>query len=354
MGARPTTPVTIVTGFLGAGKTTLINRILREMHGHQLAVIENEFGAVGIDAEFLVNEDRETVIELTNGCVCCNVRGDLARALHELVRRADDGGFAFERVVIETTGIANPGPIIQTFLAETAIRSRYHLDGVVTLVDGVHGHNQLDQVENRAQIGCADRLLITKCDLATATQRDALSERIAGMNPRAEIVPFDLHSAQIRHLIEPLLEICGYQSDYVGRDELQRYMRVPEPLSVGASAPALRRAPARQHTDDVASCVFESQMALDLARLNAFFSALQQRYGNRLWRYKGIVYAINERPRLIVQGVQTLLQIHGGGFWRPYETRRSVLVFIGQSLDCEWIIDGLRACEVKEAGVATH
>ena len=345
MAVRLTTPVSIVTGFLGSGKTTLINRLLREMHGQRLAVIENEFGAVGVDAEFLVTENEEMVIQLANGCLCCTVRGDLARALHELATQADLGGFAFDRVLIETTGVADPGPIIQTFLAETAILSRYHLDGVITLVDGVHGEDQLDQVENRAQIGYADRLLITKCDLTETTKREALSRRIASMNPRAEIVPVDVHSVPMGDLIELLLEARGYQFDYVGREELQRYTRLlQQPSPASTSTLALRPGATRRHTDDVVSCVFESETALDLARLNAFFDALQQRYGKHLWRYKGIVYAFNERPRLVIQGVQSLLQINGGTVWRPFETRRSVLIFIGQALDCGWITGQLQAC----------
>ena len=154
--ARITTPVTVVTGFLGAGKTTLINRILRERHGERLAVIENEFGAVGVDAQFLVTDNDEAVIQLANGCLCCTVRGDLARALDQLATQCDAGAFTFDRVLIETTGVADPGPIIQTFLAETAILTRFHLDGVVTLVDAVHGLADLTRIENRAQMAYAD------------------------------------------------------------------------------------------------------------------------------------------------------------------------------------------------------
>ena len=349
MSIRQTTPVTIITGFLGSGKTTLINRILREMHGQRLAVIENEFGAVGVDAQFLVADNNETIIELANGCLCCTVRGDLARALQQLATQADSGAFAFDRVLIETTGIADPGPIVQTFLAETEILSRFHLDGVITLVDGAHGENQLDQLENRAQIGYADRLLLTKCDLGDTAKLAALSQRIGEMNPRAEIVPVDVHTAPVGELIELLLETRSYQFDYIGREELQRYTRVRQPLISPGSSPSLQCARmARRHTEDVVSCVFESEIALNLPSLNIFFDVIQQRYGKSLWRYKGIVYAFNERPRLIIQGVQTLLQINGGTIWRPFEKRRSVLVFIGQALDSVWITAQLRACEVKE------
>ena len=335
---RITTPVTVITGFLGSGKTTLLNRILRELHGERLAVIENEFGTQGVDAEFLVTGGNETIIQLANGCLCCSVRGDLARSLQTLSESATAGGFVFDRVLIETTGIADPGPIIQTFLAETAILTKFHLDGVVTLVDSVHACSQFDRVENKAQVAYADRLLLTKCDLATPAQRESVSERLAAMNPRAELLPVDLHQAPIADVLRLLFDARGYTFDYVPPQELKqiqtrRLVLASRHISV-----------APKH--DVVSCVFESVVALDLERLNQFFDTLQQRYGTRLWRYKGIVWAEHQRPRLVVQGVQSLLQITGGTMWRAYETRRSLLVFIGQTLEPDWIEESLRRCEI--------
>jgi G3E family GTPase len=344
MAARITTPVTVITGFLGSGKTTLVNRILQESHGQRLAVIENEFGAVGVDAEFLVTENNEAVIQLANGCLCCSVRGDLARALHELAQRSDRGEFVFDRVLIETTGIADPGPIIQTFLAETAILTRYHLDGVVTLVDAVHGAGQLHQVENRAQVAYADRILLTKCDLSALAERDVLGEDLGHMNPRAQMLSVDLHHASMPALFGLLFDASGYSFDYVAPDELKRLTsRIP--LLTGAASPRLRNVTSAIHTEDIVSCVFESAAALDLDRLNAFFDAAQERYGRRLWRYKGVVYAENQRRRLVVQGVQSLLQITSGTIWRAFELKRTVLVFIGQSLDPVWIQHELEACD---------
>ena len=352
MGVMISTPVTVITGFLGAGKTTLINRILRESHGERLAVIENEFGAVGVDAEFLVTDKDETVIQLANGCLCCTVRGDLAKALDDLAQTSDMGAFSFDRVLIETTGIADPGPIIQTFLAETALLTRFHLDGVVTVVDAVHGLGQLDRVENRAQIAYADRMLLTKCDLTEPAEQDTLSERLSATNPRAQMLPVDLHRNDLREVLKLLFDARAYSFDYVAPDELVRMRSSLNLLQAanpsGASA-RLRPAGAGMHTEDVVSCVFESEQALDLERLNVFLDAVVQRFGVRLWRCKGIVYAEHQRQRLVVQGVQSLLQINGGSIWRAYEPRRTVLVFVGQRLDCQWILAALRMCEAAYA-----
>ena len=344
--ARITTPVTVITGFLGAGKTTLLNRILRELHGERLAVIENEFGAMGVDAEFLVTGGKETIIQLANGCVCCTVRGDLARSLQTLSANCEAEGFVFDRVLIETTGIADPGPIIQTFLAETAILTKFHLDGVVTLADSVHALSQLDRMENRAQVAYADRLLLTKCDLATVDQREAVSDRLAAMNPRVELLAVDLHSAPIAELLRLLFDASGYSFDYVPLQELKQLQ------ARRSTAGKSYRPVSPRHTDDVVSCIFESSVPLDIEKLNLFFDAAQQRYGSSLWRYKGIVWAEHHRPRLIVQGVQSLLQITAGTIWRAFEPQRTLLVFIGQAIDPVWIEEGLRSCEVKPESAA--
>ena len=344
---RITTPVTVVTGFLGAGKTTLINRILREAHGERLAVIENEFGAIGVDAEFLVTERDETVIQLANGCLCCTVRGDLARALADLAVKADAGAFAFDRVLIETTGIADPGPIIQTFLAETAILTRFHLDGVATLVDAVHGLEQLEQrVEQRAQVAYADRMLLTKCDLVEAGAQDTLAAQLAAMNPRAQRMCVDLDRGDLRDVLPLLFDARGYAFDYVAPDELKRLR-----TGIDLSQPGTRLRPvgAGRHSDDVVSCVFETDVPLDLGRLNLLLDAAVQRFGPRLWRCKGILQAEHQRQRLVVQGVQSLINISGGPVWRPYEPRRTVLVFIGQRIDRKWLFDALRLCEARHA-----
>ena len=179
-------PVTIVTGFLGSGKTTLLNRILSERHGAKIAVIENEFGEAGIDNDLLVSGE-EQVVEMNNGCICCTVRGDLIRILNDLADRRADGRLAFDRVVIETTGLADPGPVAQTFFLDEQVSRRYLLDAVITLVDAVHAMRQLDENEQaQAQVGFADRLLLSKTDLVGREQVDAVSQRLRQINLRGK------------------------------------------------------------------------------------------------------------------------------------------------------------------------
>ncbi len=185
---EPNVPVTVLTGFLGAGKTTLLNRILKERHGHRIAVIENEFGPEGVDNDLLVADTEEQIVEMNNGCICCTVRGDLVRILSELKDKRSRGELAFERVIIETTGLANPGPVTQTFFMDDDISSYYLLDAVITLVDARHGHATLDaQPEAQSQVGFADRILLTKTDLVSNDEVESLRERLLRMNPRAPI-----------------------------------------------------------------------------------------------------------------------------------------------------------------------
>lgn len=331
MAVRLTVPVTIVTGFLGSGKTTLVNRILREPHGARIAVIENEYGEVGVDAEFLTRSGDETIVQLANGCLCCNVRGDLAKALHDIAKVAQSAAVTFDRVLIETTGLADPGPVVQTFLAETSIEAFYHLDGVVTLVDARHAGAQVDRIEFQAQIGYADRIVISKTDLVSAEARHLLEESLAEFNPRAPVESCNLHEAPIDVLFEHVFDTRGYSNDYVPPDEVRRAL---SGLKLGVAGQARLSPVGRaRHTHDVTSHVYASDDPLDLERLNAAIDALVERYGPRLWRCKGVVHAAGHRSRLIVQGVQGLILISGGTMWRPYEPRRTVLVFIGQGIE---------------------
>src|SRR4051812_41838899 len=179
-------PTTILTGFLGSGKTTLLKRILTEMHGHKIAVIENEFGEENIDNEILVSDTTEQIMQLSNGCVCCTIREDLRATLALLAERRRKGELQFERVVIETTGLADPGPVAQTFFMDDEIAESYLLDSVLTLVDAKHAQEQLDtRQEARLQIGFADQIFISKTDLVDDAAVEALAHRIRHMNPRA-------------------------------------------------------------------------------------------------------------------------------------------------------------------------
>lgn len=347
MAVRLTTPVTIITGFLGSGKTSLINRILRETHGQKIAVIENEFGEVGVDAEFLASTGEETIIQLANGCVCCTVRGDLALALQQLAEQSDAGNFSFDKVIIETTGIADPGPIIQTFLAETAIEERFHIDGVVTLVDLLNGINELELVENRAQIAYADRILMTKSDLVGEEQIQALSNVVSSINPAADQIICNVATIDIEKLLNHLFEIRGLALDYVPPDEIRRARGIfklasseehAKPTEIGSKVLS-------RHTTDVISGVFCADESMNLTLLNQFIDMAIARFGSNLWRCKGIVYSQEHRSRLIVQGVQGLIQISGGTLWRAFEKKQTTLVFIGTSLDMSWILKCLDLCK---------
>jgi G3E family GTPase len=319
------TPVTVITGFLGSGKTTLINRLLAEAHGRRFAVIENEYGAVDVDSELLVKDRGEVVVQLTNGCVCCTVRGDLANALHALGRRRDAGEIAFDHVLIEPTGLADPGPIVRTFMAETELLARFFLDGVVTLFDGLHGVRSVaESGEAQAQLACADRVLVTKADLLAAQGPEALEEVIAfvhAANAVADVAPIDLPRADWGEVFDRLLDLRGYQFDRV--------------------APACPAQPVT-HLREVGTVIFEAGQALDGVRLNQALAAINARYGESLWRVKGVLAIEGLRSRVVVQGVQGLLQANPATLWRPFEPRRSRLVLIGRALDRDWILARLR------------
>ena len=204
-------PFTILTGFLGSGKTTLLNRILKEDHGHRIAVIESEFGEVGVDNDIIESGD-EQIVEMNNGCICCTVRGDLIRILGTLKQKRDQGALKFDRVVIETTGMADPGPVAQTFFTDEEIGNYYLLDSIITLVDAKHAPQQLDEFhEAQEQVGFADRILLSKTDLVSEDDAARLSSRLKGMNPRAPIKP--VHMGQIP--IADVLDVRGFNLNAV-------------------------------------------------------------------------------------------------------------------------------------------
>src|SRR4249920_2044118 len=199
-------PVTILTGFLGSGKTTLLNRILKEDHGHRIAVIENEFGEVGVDSE-IIESGEEQIVEMNNGCICCTVRGDLIRILGSLREKRDQGSLKFDRVVIETTGMADPGPVAQTFFTDEEIGNYYLLDSIITVVDAKHASKQLDEFhEAQEQVGFADKILMSKTDLVGTDDVKSLSQRIRKMNPRAPIKAVHFGNAPL----DEVLDIRGF------------------------------------------------------------------------------------------------------------------------------------------------
>ena len=321
-GATAPIPVTILTGFLGSGKTTLLNRILSERHGEKIAVIENEFGEVGVDNDLLLAGD-DSIIEMNNGCICCTVRGDLIRILGELVQKRDAGALAFERVIIETTGLAEPGPVAQTFFVDEAIARRYLLDAVVTLVDSVHAGRQLDEHEAaQAQVGFADRLLLSKTDLVEPDALNALQERLAAMNPRAPQHAVHFGSMSLAEL----LDIRGFN------------LNATLEIEPGFLAHAHHH-----HDDRIGSAVFRAERDFDGARLQDFIGGIVRVFGDDLMRYKGVM-AIDDLPyRVILQGVHALMGASPGQPWED-APRVSTLVFIGRDLPREIILAGLQQC----------
>jgi G3E family GTPase len=244
-------PVTILTGFLGAGKTTLLNRILKEEHGHRIAVIENEFGEVGVDSD-IIEKSEEQILEMNNGCLCCTVRGDLIRILGTLKEKRGSGELKFDRVVIETTGMADPGPVAQTFFTDEEIGNYYLLDSILTVVDAKHAPKQLDEFhEAQEQVGFADRILMSKTDLVTEDDVRSLVERLKHMNPRAPVKKVHFGDAPIAEI----LDIRGFNLNAIL--ELDPEFLVDDH---------------HEHSDEVASFVFRSDKPFDGDKLENFLS----------------------------------------------------------------------------------
>jgi G3E family GTPase len=319
-------PVTVLTGFLGSGKTTLIRRILAEQHGRRIAVIENEFGQEGIDNQILLQERDEQIVVMNNGCICCTVRGDLVRILRELARQRRDGEVAFERVIVETTGLADPAPVAQTFFMNLDVAREYLLDAVLTVVDALHAPQQLDtQRLAQDQVGFADRLLISKSDLVEERQLQALRERLRRLNPRAP--QLDVQFGQVP--LAEVLDIGGFSIDDV--------------LQVDPDFLTQR---AHQHDDEIGSFVFRHTSAFDPQRLDLFMRLLAQQYGPDLLRYKGVLNVHGRDARVVFQGVHMLMGAHEGRPWSTGEPRASTLVFIGRRLPQRVFEEGLRHCLV--------
>lgn len=326
------TPVTILTGFLGSGKTTLLNRFLKEAHGKRFVVIENEFGEVSVDDILVYEEVVETVVQLANGCICCKVRGDLARALGDLAQRRTKGEIEFDHVLIETSGLADPGPVIQTFLAETALLAHYVLDGVVALADGVNIEKSLKKAdEATAQLALADRVFITKKDLLSKEQLQNTELLIRQINETTSISVVDLISAGWDEVFSALLEIRGYEFDRVSFDNT--------PV-VQASAHYHA-----SHTSDVSTVGFTTSNALDPGKIQKAFAAIKEDMGDRVWRMKGVLSIDKYPKRVVVQGVGELLQVNEGRIWRPFEPRETRFIVIGKNLNEELILDVLKQAE---------
>ena len=315
-------PVTILTGFLGAGKTTLLNRILKEDHGKRIAVIENEFGEVGVDSE-IIEQSEEQIVEMNNGCICCTVRGDLVRILGELQAKREAKELDFERIIIETTGMADPGPVAQTFFMDEDIGNYYLLDSIVTLVDAKHAEKQLDEFrEAQEQVGFADRILLSKTDLMQEEENLTLIRRLKIMNPRAQVKK--VHFGEMP--IGEILDIRGFNLNAIL--ELD-----PEFL---ADTP-------HDHHDEVESFVFRSDKPFNGDKLEQFLSGMIQVYGPDLLRYKGVLWMKGNPRRVVFQGVHMMM---GGDMGKPWgrDKKQSVMVFIGKKLPKDLFLAGLEQC----------
>ncbi|MBT9497998.1 MAG: GTP-binding protein [Zoogloea sp.] len=337
---RPPIRATILTGFLGAGKTTLLNRYLATTPAKKVAVLENEFGAVGIDGGLIAGSPAVEVVELTNGCICCSVRGELSDALTDLADRRDRGELDFDHLVLETTGLADPAPVAQAFFVDEGVRERYELDGILTVVDAVHASRQLD--ENRvaaAQIGFADRVLITKTELVDAAQLEALAARLRRINVRVPVMQIPAEAGQLGALFTLDAFVL---SDILERSPAFLTQNAPSGLSRGGGAPARGFV---RHDDDIASLVLQHPDDVDVGLMGSFVEELLLTSGNDMLRYKGILAVRGHEQRRVFQGVHRITGFDYGRPWEAGEARETTIVIIGRRLDHDAISAAFRlAC----------
>ena len=344
-------PATILTGFLGSGKTTLLKRILTEAHGQKIAVIENEFGEENIDSDILVTESKEQIVQMSNGCVCCTIREDLREALQLLAAKKRKGLLDFDRVVIETTGLADPGPVAQTFFMDDEIAESYLLDSILTLVDAKHAPQQLnDRQEARRQVGFADQIFISKSELVSEEETEALIHRLKHMNPRAPQqkvhfgeVPlksvFDLRGFNLNAKLDidpDFLKDEAHDHGHEGHDHADG-----EHCDHPSHATGEGHGHHHHHDDDVKSFVYKADRAFDPAKLEDFLGAIVNIYGPRMLRYKGVLHMQGTDRKVIFQGVHQLMGSDLGPEWGADEVRQSRMVFIGIDLPREILVQGL-------------
>ena len=313
-------PVTVLTGYLGSGKTTLLNRILTETHGKRYAVIVNEFGEVGIDNDLIVDADEE-IFEMNNGCICCTVRGDLIRIIAGLMRRSR----AFDGIVVETTGLADPAPVAQTFFVDEDVRRKTKLDAIVTVADAKHLLEQIDRTpEAQEQLAFADVVLVNKVDLVDENSLATVERRIRKINPYATI-----HRT----------ERCRLDlANVLGRDafNLDRVLEVEPGF--------LTEEHAHEHDDEIASLSLVADEPMDPARFVSWIQDTTQRYGTDILRMKGIIAMADDDRRFVVQGVHMLIEGGSQRAWKKNEAPQTRLVFIGRDLPVDLLKQGFEAC----------
>lgn len=311
-------PVTVLTGYLGAGKTTLLNHILTYEHGKKVAVIVNEFGEVGIDNQLVISADEE-IFEMNNGCICCTVRGDLMRIIGNLMKRRNK----FDHLVIETTGLADPAPVIQTFFIDEDMKSKLLLDAVVTVVDTKHIHQHWSADEAQEQIAFADVILLNKTDLVTSEELEDLEKRIRSMNAMAKI--YRTQNANIE-----MSDLLGIRSF-----DLEKALEI-DPNFLGEEA--------HEHDESVYSIAMVESQPLNLEKLQDWIGNLLRNRGTDIFRMKGILNIAKMSDRIVFQGVHMLFDVTSDRPWGEGETRKSELVFIGRNLDEMELREGFKAC----------
>jgi G3E family GTPase len=349
-------PATILTGFLGSGKTTLLKRVLTEAHGQKIAVIENEFGEENIDNEILVADTQENIIQMSNGCICCTIRDDLRATLQDLAEKKRKGELDFERVVIETTGLADPGPVAQTFFMDDEVAEQYLLDSILTLVDAKHAAQQLnDRQEARRQVGFADQIFISKADLVDQDELDALTHRLKHMNPRAPMRPvhfgevalsevFDLRGFNLNAKLDIDPDFLKADDDHDHHDHgHEHHDHAPGETCNHPSHQHGHEGHGHHHhhDDDVKSFVYRATRPFNPAKLEDFLGAIVQVYGPRMLRYKGVLDMQGTDRKVIFQGVHQLMGSDLGPAWAEGEPRVSKMVFIGLDLPKDILVQGL-------------
>jgi G3E family GTPase len=330
-GAKLRTPVTILTGFLGAGKTTLVNYILRACHGHRIAVIENEFGEVAVD-DALVLQTEEEIFEMNNGCICCTVRGDLIRILNRLRRKREK----FDHIIIETTGLADPAPVAQTFFLDDDVKADFELDAIITVVDAKHIIAHLDEqkpegVENEAveQVAFADRIILNKVDLVNDDEKSLVKARLHAINTYADVVETQQSVVDLQLLLN------------IKRFDLARVIDMDNEFLNGIGE--------HQHDERVSSVGIQVEGAVDMVKLNAWLSRLLATKGVDIFRAKGVLNISGSEARHVFQGVHMLMGFSSSedgsiAPWKQDEVRTNRLVFIGRNLDREQFNGQFRAC----------
>jgi G3E family GTPase len=319
-------PVTVLTGFLGAGKTTLLNQILTGDHGKRIAVIVNEFGEIGIDHQLVVGADEE-IFEMNNGCICCTVRGDLIRIITELTARLDD----FDHLIIETTGLADPAPVIQSFFVDEILLKYTRLDAIVTVVDALHINQHWDSHEAEEQIAFADVVLLNKSDLVSDDDLRALHTKVRSLNAMAT-----MHTTQNCSIeLSAILEVRAFDLQHA--------------LSIDSK---LLEDDAHEHDDEIQSIAFKEPGTLDGDMLNRWLYQLVQAKGAYIFRMKGILNLDENARRFVFQGVHMTLDGSPGKAWSSGQARLNEIVFIGRNLDANELHAGFRSCFVEACAEA--